>query len=225
MRPKNITQDSIVPSKSLALIPLAGCCVFLALMLLINLIRADLDPTWHFISEYEIGTLGWMMQLAFISFGVAHFALAKAVAPSLDGLLGRFTLFLLLIAGTGMVIGGIFRADPMLTPPGQATTTGMIHNIGGGLGIAMPFAVIFLTRMLRRHEEWRTGSPAMLSLAIAAVAASVITIVAFVAYLGGSGGVVEPGMPLGIFNRLEIAAYAAWFLAVAFRLKGLRSTI
>ena len=223
MRSNNIAQGLTSTSKSVALIALAGSGIFLALLLLINLIRTDLDPTWHFISEYEIGTMGWIMQLAFVSFGVAHFALAKAAAPALDGLPGRFTLLLLLIAGLGLVIGGIFKADPMLTPPGQSTTSGMIHNIGGGLGIVMPFAVIFLTIMLRRRDAWRTGAPALLPLAIVAVAASVITIIAFAAYLSGSGGAVQPGMPLGIFNRIEIVAYACWFLAVAIGPKGPRS--
>jgi hypothetical protein len=223
MQSEKIARDSAAVSKSVVQIPLAGCGLFLALLLLINLIRSDLDPTWHFISEYEIGAMGWMMQLAFVSFGVAHFALVKLLSPSLIGLLGRFSMLLLLVAGLGLLLGGIFKADSMLTPPDQTTTSGMIHNIGGGLGIAMPFAVIFLTKLLRRQEAWRTGSPALLPLAIAAVAASVITIVAFASYLSGSGGVVQPGMPLGIFNRLEIVAYASWFVAVSFGLKGLRS--
>jgi hypothetical protein len=58
-----------------------------------------------------------------------------------------------------------------------------------------------------------------LPLAIVAVASSVATIIAFGIYLSASGGVVQPGMPLGIFNRLEIVAYALWFLTVAMGLR------
>ncbi len=200
------------------LVPLAGCSLFLFLLLLVNVGRGDLDPTWHFISEYEIGPMGWLMQLAFVSFAAAHFALAKSLRPSLRSKLGWLTIALMLAAGLGLLLGGIFRADPMLASPEMLTTSGKIHNIGGGLGIAMPFAAFFLTRLLRRDSYWRE-SRWILPLAVTAIASSVITIIAFGVYLSASGGVVEPGMPLGIYNRLEILAYALWFLAVAIRFR------
>jgi hypothetical protein len=219
MQSENVAQASAAASKRMALIALVGCEAFIALLLLVNLVRSDLDPTWHFISEYGIGSMGWLMQLAFLSFAAAHFAMAKMVAPSLSGGLGRFAILLLLIAGLGLLLGGIFKADPMLAAAGEKTTSGMIHNVGGGLGIAMPFAVIFLTLKLRHLEAWGSDSSALLPLAIVAVASSVATIIAFGIYLSASGGVVQPGMPLGIFNRLEIVAYALWFLTVAMGLR------
>lgn len=219
MQSENVAQTSAAASKRMALIALVGCEAFIALLLLVNLVRSDLDPTWHFISEYGIGSMGWLMQFAFLSFAAAHFAMAKLVAPSLPGKLGRFAILLLLIAGLGLLLGGIFKADPMLAAEGEKTTSGMIHNVGGGLGIAMPFAVIFLTLKLRHLEAWRCSSPALMPLAIVAVASSVATIIAFGVYLSASGGVVQPGMPLGIFNRLEIVAYALWFLTVAMDLR------
>jgi hypothetical protein len=217
MESKNITTEPSEKANLIKLVPLVGCSLFLFLLLLVNVGRSDLDPTWHFISEYEIGPMGWMMQLAFLSFAAAHFALTKSVLPSLGGKLGWLTIALLLAAGAGLLLGGIFKADPMLTPPGLGTTSGAIHNIGGGLGIAMPIAPFFLTKLLRREQYWRESSW-ILPLAVAAIASSVVTIIAFGAYLSASGGAVEPGMPLGIFNRLEIIAYALWFMAVAIRL-------
>jgi hypothetical protein len=217
MKTKNIATEPNEKANLTELAPLIGCGLFLFLLLLVNVARTDLNPTWHFISEYGIGPMGWMMQLAFLGFAAAHFALVKSVLPSLGGKLGWLAAALLLAAGAGLLLGGIFKADPMLTPPGLGTTSGAIHNIGGGLGIAMPFAAFFLTKLLRREQYWRE-SRWILPLAVAAIASSVVTIIAFGAYLSASGGVIEPGMPLGIFNRLEILIYALWFMAVAIRL-------
>jgi len=46
-----------------AWVAFASTGAFVVLLLLLHLVRSDLDPSWHFISEYEIGKYGWLMQL------------------------------------------------------------------------------------------------------------------------------------------------------------------
>ena len=69
---------------------LAIVCVglFVGLLGLLHVVRADLDPSWHFISEYEIGRHGWLMQGAFILLALANLALLVAVWPALRGVVG-----------------------------------------------------------------------------------------------------------------------------------------
>jgi len=190
-----------------------GATLFLLLLAMMHLLRVDLDPSWHFISEYGVGPLGWLMQAAFLAFAIAHFALAVALSCWAVGRVGKIGLVMIIVAGLGLLLGGIFVADPMLTHSDDASMSGRLHNLGGGLGIAMPFAVLFITVALRRHASWR--GHLMPVLAIAAVLGSIVTIAAFAVYLGSTGGQIGPDAKLGIFNRLEIICYSAWFLFVA----------
>jgi hypothetical protein len=50
-----------------AKLALAGSITFVALVTSLHFIKPEVDPSWHMISEYEIGDLGWLMQLAFLS--------------------------------------------------------------------------------------------------------------------------------------------------------------
>ncbi len=63
-----------------ARISFAASAAFLALLAALHLLRPELDPSWRFISEYELGAHGWLMRLAFLSLALSRGALCVAVS-------------------------------------------------------------------------------------------------------------------------------------------------
>jgi hypothetical protein len=83
-------------SSTAARLSFAGAATFVVLLAMLHLIKAELDPSWHFISEYAIGRYGWIMVLAFISLAVGYVALFVATRSQLRTIAGRTGLALLL---------------------------------------------------------------------------------------------------------------------------------
>ena len=107
--------------------------MFLLLRGLLHVVRSDLDPSWHFISEYGIGPSGWLMQGAFLARAGANLALLFALRPSLRGVAGSLGALLFLVGTAGTILGGLFVTDPIGTLPEAATAGGRMHALGGAL--------------------------------------------------------------------------------------------
>lgn len=70
---------------------------FVVLLAALHVVKSELDPSWHFISEYEIGRYGWLMQLAFLALAGANLAIVAAVRPAVPGIAGGIGLLLFLV--------------------------------------------------------------------------------------------------------------------------------
>ena len=55
---------------------------FALLLVLLHVLRPDLDPSWRFISEYAIGNFGYLMIIAFLSFSAGRSRSIAAVPAS-----------------------------------------------------------------------------------------------------------------------------------------------
>ena len=128
-----------------ARLSLGAVVTFLVLLAALHLIKPELDPSWHFISEYAIKDYGWLIALAFCSLAFSFIALFFALRSHLQTIVGWIGLALLWVSATGLIIAGIFTTDPITTSPGAMTTSGLLHNLGGTLGIAIPFAAAFVS--------------------------------------------------------------------------------
>jgi hypothetical protein len=53
--------------------------VFLVLLAAMHFLKPEFNPTWHMISEYEIGRYGWLMQAAFLGVALSCVTLAWAM--------------------------------------------------------------------------------------------------------------------------------------------------
>ena len=58
-------------SRTAALLAFAGTATLVVLLAALHFIKPELDPSWHFISEYAIGDYGWMMVVAFLSLALS----------------------------------------------------------------------------------------------------------------------------------------------------------
>jgi hypothetical protein len=216
LRTEPVTTEPIeaVP-RSAARVSFASATAFAVLLVALHFVKPELDPSWHFISEYAIGDYGWMMVLAFISLSVSYVGLFVAVRSQLRTVAGRIGLALLLVSALGLAVAAAFTTDPVTVSPDAVTTEGRIHNLGGTLGFAMPFATALVGWKLARHPAWSSARrPVLLATGLALVA----FVVSF-AWLGvvvaQSGGTFGPGVPAGWPGRFEILAYSAWVMVVA----------
>src|SRR5215208_4900367 len=201
-------------SRTAALISFAGAAAFVVLLAVLHLIKPGLDTSWRFISEYAIGDYGWMMVLAFLSLALSYVSLFVAIRSQLRTIAGRIGLALLLVSALGLAIAAVFTTDPITVSEDAVTTEGTLHNLGGTLGIAMPFAAALVGWKLARNPAaysarrsllWATG------LAVVAFLFSFVSLGVMVSRSGEFG----PNVPVGWPNRIEIVVYSVWLMVVA----------
>jgi hypothetical protein len=205
-------------SRSAARLSFVAAATFLVLLAALHFIKPELDPSWHMVSEYEIGRYGWVMVLAFLSLAFSCATLFVAIRSQIRTTGGRIGLALLLVSALGMTIAAIFTADPITASSDELTTHGNRHGLGALLGIpSFPIAATLISRSLVRDRVW---SPARRSLQWTA-ALTWISLLVFVVsvalMLPQSNGEFGPDVLVGWPNRLFVVAMSAWLMAVAWR--------
>ena len=202
-------------SVSAARITFWAAALFLVLLAALHIIKPEYDPSWRTVSEYAIGRFGWAMQLAFFSLAIASVCAISAVWE-LRSTIGYIGLMLLLVAATGMIIGGIFPTDPITTAPDALSASGKMHILGGQLGIpSIPLAMTLISWALtRRHLAWADVRRWLwLLVSLAWLGFGAVVFLAFVVAKGTLGPEVLIGWP----NRLFMIGYSLWLMVVARR--------
>jgi hypothetical protein len=193
----------------------AGAAMFVVLLAALHLIKPELDPSLHFVSEYAIGDYGWMMGLAFLSFALSYAALFMALRSQVRTRAGRVGLALLLVSAVGLIMGSMFATDPISASDEARTTSGKLHSVGGTIGIVMPFAAALVSWGLTRNRAWSLAREPLLWSAGLAVLGFLVSVVSLGALLSQSNGSFGPDVLVGWPNRLEILAYTVWPMVVA----------
>jgi hypothetical protein len=190
-----------------------AAAMVLVLLAVLHILKPEYDPSWRMISEYEIGRFGWAMQLAFFSLAIAHVSAIAAVRSQAKSIIGYIGLGLLLVAATGLIIGGIFPSDPITTDPEALSASGKMHGLGGMLGIpVMPVAVALVSSALIRCNRASAGMRAWLWLTVGLVWLSFVALV-FLAFV--AKGRLGPDVLIGWPNRLFIIGCSLWLMVVA----------
>ena len=198
-----------------ARVAFAGGAAFVLLLAALHVIRPDLDPSWHFVSEYAIGEYGWMMAVAFLALALSYVALFVTLRLQIQTLAGRIGLALLLVSSVGLILAGLFTTDPLLASPEARTARGKLHSVGGTLGIVIPFAAALISWSLARSRGWSLARVPLLWSAGLVVIGFLVSAGSLAVLLWQSGGTFGPEVPVGWPNRLEIMAYTLWPMVVA----------
>jgi hypothetical protein len=212
---KNTDRPVTAISPTAARLSFAGAATFALLLAALHFIKPELDPSWHFISEYAIGEYGWIMVLAFLSLALAYASLLVAIRSQLRTIAGRIGLALLLLSALGLTIAAIFTTDPITVSENAVTTEGTLHNLGGTLGIAMPFAAVLIGWRLARNPAWSSARRPLLWATGLALVAFLVSFVSLSVMVSRSGGEFGPDVLVGWPNRIEIVAYSVWLMVVA----------
>jgi hypothetical protein len=194
------------------------------LLLLLHIVKLELDPSWHFISEYEIGKHGWIMQAAFLALALGNVALFVAVRDFVTGLWGRLGSFLFVVGAFGLVLGGMFTTDAVNTAPDAATMSGKLHNLGGALGLAGFLGTLIYSAILLRNSSWSPLRRPLLLATTILILGFLVSFISIATIATQSGGVFGPDTPVGWPNRLGILAGCTWLMVVSWCAASIRGT-
>jgi len=194
--------------KSAVLVASTGAA--LLLLIALHFLRPDVDPTWVFLSDYMLGSWGWLMRFTFAAMALALGSSAVILAVLLRGW-GRWIVSGLLgLAAFGMVIGGVFPPDPTGTPVEALTGTGTLHMIGASLDFT-PIAALIGSITLARQSGGRGA-------ALWLLVASLFTVFVMVAFIISMppDHVFGPETHSALIGRLQWLSYFIWFVGLAF---------
>jgi hypothetical membrane protein len=197
----------------LALVAIGGILYFVAAVVVLHVLRPELNPVSHAVSNYAIGSFGFLMISAFFTLALSEFALALGLARSLTNSRSTFISVLLLsLAGVGLVVTGIFPGDvKSLHPPGTATA--IIHWTGAGTSfLSVMIAAFLLASCYKTDLRWQSFHRPALVLAIT-------TVLALVAF-----GLLAIVGWVGVGERIYIAVIVLWLVAASVRLLATNKT-
>ena len=197
---------------------LAFSTIFLVILFSLHFLEPEFDPNWRMVSEYALGSYGWMMSLAFFCWGASIFSLLAALWPQLQSRAGVVGRYWMLIVGIAPVGAGIFVTNPIIEP---ASTIGhSIHAICGAIMIlTFPIAASLIAFALSRKAEWAEdkrlllGISLLLCLSLFAFFGSIIVS----RMINPDAGRVGHDIYLGWPNRINVLVYNIWLIVIALR--------
>lgn len=193
-------------ARTAALVSSAGTGMFLVILVVLHVVRPDLDPSWRFISEYELGPYGWLMHVAFICLAIGTASIALAVVSQARSIAGYLGIALLLISATGMILAGVFAPD----------SDSRLHDIGAMLDL-IPFAALLLAWSLSRNEIWASTRVSLWTVALLPMLGMLMFTVSMAILLPRNGGRPGPSVYVGWQNRFMIVAQCIWLFHTACR--------
>ena len=196
-----------------ASVAFAGGLISLALVPALAIVRPDLAPGGHVMSEYAIdyAPLGILF---FVSQSVGCLSLAIALASVADRRSMRIGIWLLLAAAFGLGLAVFCPMDPLTTPAGQETMQGNLHGVSALIGIpGFIAAALVLASALSKKLEWRAAGPWLKGFAHLTWISLVLMIACMVLLL--TQGVTVMGELVGYANRLLVIAYALFLMVAA----------
>jgi hypothetical protein len=203
------------PHATAARVAIGATGLFIALVVAAHLLHPDLDPALTFISHLAIGRHGWVMQAAFLALAAADLALLATIRPWLEGWWGRGGAVLFFIGALGVVLGGLFVTDPLNAPPAARTTSGQLHDLGGGLGLCGFVGSLMFAATLWGSAAWRSARPAVGAATALLVLGFLYAFVSIATLAARHNGVFGPDTPIGWPNRIGILSGCVWIVIIA----------
>lgn len=199
-------------ARALATTSALTAAAFMLLLAALHMIEPEFDPSWRFISEYQLGAWGWLMSVAFLCLAASATTLLLAVKSQVRTVFGRIGLGILALCAVAFLVAAVFRTDSLLAD--TPTTTGMIHSTAAAVGGFVPLAAYLIAWSLARNVAWRRDRPTLWWITVPAIVGDLAAWTQNVVMMA-SGGTFGPATPVGWPNRLLIVAFAGWMLGAA----------
>ncbi|MFZ0312194.1 MAG: DUF998 domain-containing protein [Candidatus Korobacteraceae bacterium] len=179
---------------------------FVSAVLLLHILRTEINPAQHFLSEYALGRLGLLMTSAFVGFGLGALCLARALYRSTAGeSRSKVGLILLAVFGILTLFAALFPTDPRGSP---LTTIGILHIVAGLISfLALIPAMLLISARLKNDTHQRFPYRSLMGISLVALAA-------FVAFI-----VFQGSLNAGLFQRAVVGTCVFWLILTAIRLR------
>ena len=186
-----------------ALFAIIGFLLFIAIMFAFHFIQPELNPLTRFGSEYAVGRMGWLMNIAFYCFAIGLASLTNAfnrcLKPPTKSRAGEI---LLCLSTLGVVGSGIFNADLQTA---ESTATGALHDLSGFLlFLTIIPAIIVFSRRFRMSNLLRNEYRALWLLSWLVLFLFLSMIFAF-----------DPFQLIGLGQRIFLAVMFSWLILAA----------
>jgi hypothetical protein len=202
--PESEPREHRATGASLIAIILALIC-FGAVMLL-HVLRGDIDPLRQVMSEYANGSNGPIMTVVFYAFGLSSVALAFRLRREISRRgITKLIPVLLALAGIGLIAAGAFEVERPLVPD---TVEELIHSNASVVAFVLLITSMFMVSLMCWNDPrwWAFRWP---SLVLAVCAAGAAGATPFTQQTGWSGAV----------QRLLSLTVLAWFLGAALHVR------
>lgn len=189
---------------SLAAIVFSLAC-FGAVMLL-HVVRGDMDPMKQVMSEYANGSYGVVMTVAFYSFGLSALALGFRLRTALARRgAGKVVPGLLAVTGIALLLSGAFEVGRPVVPD---TMEEAIHSLASVTAfVLLIVAMLLFSFASARDDAWRSYAWRSWTLSGVAAAAAMASPWA------------DATRWSGIVQRILGAAVLAWLILTPLRLR------
>jgi Protein of unknown function (DUF998) len=182
--------------RALAAASIALSLIGVVAVVALHVLRPELAPISHRLSEYAIGRYGGLMTAAFVCVGASLLMLAGAIVAAERRWCSRVVAAAVSLAGGGMVVSGAYRTDVSRS----GATADALHSAASGLAtLALIGAAVFWTAVASRR-----AAPVVL------------------ATMGLALGAVSPALHrsrwTGLSQRLLWLTLLAWVIVAAFEL-------
>jgi hypothetical protein len=188
-----------------------GVAVFAAAVVALHVAQPALDPRTEAVSYYVHGRAGALLTVGLLSWGVASLALVLGLAKTLAGPRAVAGRWLLGVWGAGVLLGGIFPADPAGQWDKPPSLAGMIHGQAAMIAfLVFPIGALLLARTFRADARWSADATLYHRLAVASALSLALFFASLVPVF------IRPGPPilLGLTERVLLAVYSAWIAVV-----------
>ena len=204
--PRTPAPDKAVRATGASLIAVVLVAICFAAMVLLHVVRTDLDPVRQVMSEYANGRFGYLMTAAFYAIGLSSVVLALRLGRAVvHRPLTVVVRVLLALGGVGLVLAGIFEVERPAVPD---TIEEVIHSDATLTAFSLIItAMLAFAAVCRRDPRWVDFRGIALGLAVVAAMAG-----AFSPFAGQT--------PVnGIAQRLLGLAVVLWLVLTALHMR------
>jgi hypothetical protein len=200
------TQPLSPSSQSAARLAFGVAATSLFLLAALHILRADLDPSWRMVSEYAVGSFGWVQTLVFLTLAISCLSLFVAIGSQVGTRWGKIGLGFLLAAPVGMVMAAMFNWEHPL------------HGLSSIIGIpGFSIAALLISLSVARNPAWASARRPVIWLGHLPWIGFVLMLGTLFATLPPSGE-FGPGLIGGWLNRLLFLTWYAWLIVMAWQL-------
>lgn len=183
---------------------------FILIVLLLHVLKSSVNPNWQPISEYALGDFGWLMNVAFVLFGISFLFLGISILQQVPKITAKIGAVLLIISSIGNFLSAFFNTDPITTRPENMSTSGEIHSIAASLLGFMVLSTIFILVPFFKQDALKPYKKSMLIVTVLLWFSEITLVSVMGYYLSETNGMISEQTPIGWYGRIVVVLCAIW---------------